>query len=180
MGSVVLDSAGIRRTLSRMAHEVLESTGGVDDLVVLGILRRGWPAARRLAFLMSEIDGSTVPCGKLDVRSQRDDKLAPHDDLSEINSQVAGKRVLLVDEVVFTGRTVRAAMNKVLEFGRPKSIQLAAVIDRGHRELPIQPNYVGRTLESAPEDYVIVTIDEPGREDRVELIPARERQEVRA
>ncbi len=178
MGAIILDSAGIRRTLSRMAHEALDEAGGVQDLVVLGIMRKGWPVARHLAFVMSEIEGDPVPCGRIDARSERDDRDGDLADESEIPFQIDGKRVLLVDEVIFTGRTVRAAMNKILTYGRPSRVQLAALIDRGHRELPIQPDYVGRVIESQPEDYVIVHVAEAGQEDRVELISAAERREA--
>src|SRR5947209_960240 len=148
MSTLLLDAGDMRRTLGRMAHEILESNSGAEGLVVVGILRRGWPVAKRLAFLMTQIEGTTVPCGKIDPRPYRDDirtsverQASSGEDESEIPFEMNGKRVVLVDEVIFTGRTIRAAMDAVMKFGRPRRIELAVLIDRGHRELPIEPNY---------------------------------------
>jgi pyrimidine operon attenuation protein/uracil phosphoribosyltransferase len=141
MSTVVLDAGDMRRTLGRMAHEILEANQGATDLVVVGVLRKGWPVAKRLAFLMTQVEGTTVPCGKLDIAKFRDDRLGQVlNDESEIPFEVSGKRVILVDEVIFTGRTIRAAMDALMQHGRPENVQLAVLIDRGHRELPIQPN----------------------------------------
>ena len=178
MGTVLLDSATMKRTLARMAHEVLEQ-GGAEDLVVVGILRRGYPVAKRLAFQITQIEGATVPCGKIDARASRDDKRgtqAADEDESEIPFQITGKRVLLVDEVIFTGRTIRAALDALLAYGRPARVQLAALIDRGYRELPIQPDFVGRKVESERGDHVLVKVHEFDGEDLVELIAASDRQ----
>jgi len=159
----------MRRTLGRMAHEILEANGGAEDLVVVGVLRRGWPIAKRLAFTMTQIEGTTVPCGKLDIRAFRDDKPLLESSDTEIPFEVTGKKVVLVDEVIFTGRTVRAAMDALVKVGRPKEIQLAVLIDRGHRELPIQPNYCGRTVATDREDHVVVRVNEFDGEDAVVL-----------
>lgn len=172
----MLDAGDMRRTLGRMAHEILETNQGATDLVVVGVLRKGWPVAKRLAFLMTQVEGTTVPCGKLDIKRFRDDRLGDvlHDD-SEIPFSVSGKRVILVDEVIFTGRTIRAALDALVQHGRPQSVQLAVVIDRGHRELPIQPDYCGKTLITDREDRVVVMTTETDGEDGVILQSAAER-----
>lgn len=170
MSEVVLDSGAMRRTLMRMAHEILEGNSGTDDLVVVGVLRRGYPVAKRLAFLMTQAEGATVPCGKLDVRPYRDDRgWSEAVDETEIPFQITDKRVVLVDEVMYTGRTVRAALEGLLKSGRPRVVQLAVLVDRGHRELPVQPDYVGRRLETEREDHVTVKLSEFDGEDLVEL-----------
>jgi pyrimidine operon attenuation protein/uracil phosphoribosyltransferase len=169
MGAVVLDAADMRRTLGRMAHEILEASSGGSDLAVVGIMRRGWPVAKRLAFLMTQIEGVTIPCGRIDISSFRDDRPAAVTDESEIPFQVEGKNVILVDEVIFTGRTVRSALNALMEHGRPAKVELAVLIDRGHRELPIQPNYCGKKVETQRDDHVIVKVNEMDGEDAVIL-----------
>src|SRR5579862_9593960 len=133
MSTVLLDAGDMRRTLGRMAHEILESNSGAEGLVVVGILRRGYPVAKRLAFLMTQIEGTTVPCGKIDTTLYRDDigrarsadETSMPQDNSEIPFEMTGKRVVLVDEVIYTGRTVRSAMDGLMKFGRPRSIELA-------------------------------------------------------
>ncbi len=177
MGSVLLDSGDMRRTLGRIAHEILEANQGVDDLVVVGVVRRGWPIAKRLAFLMTQIEGVTVPCGKLDIKGHRDDRPPAEQLESEIPFEVSGKKVILVDEVVFTGRTARAALEALLAHGRPKEVQFAVLIDRGHRELPIQPNYCGKHVATERSDHIIVRVSEYDGEDAVVLEPAGEGQE---
>jgi pyrimidine operon attenuation protein / uracil phosphoribosyltransferase len=169
MAAVLLDAGDMRRTLGRMAHEILEANGGADDLVVVGILRRGYPIAKRLAFLMTQIEGTTVPCGKIDARAFRDDRKAVEEDQSQIPFEIAGKRVILVDEVIFTARTVRAAMDALMRYGRPKSVQLAVLIDRGHRELPIEPNYCGKKVYTEKTDHIVVRVNEYDNEDAVVL-----------
>lgn len=176
MSTVILDANDMRRTLGRMAHEILEANQGAEDLVVVGVLRRGWPVAKRLAFLMTQVEGTTVPCGKLDIRRHRDDRVPAEGDDSEIPFEVGDKTVILVDEVIFTGRTVRAAMDALLRFGRPRRIELAVLIDRGHRELPIQPTYHGRQIATDRDDHVAVRVAEYDGEDVVELQPAEERK----
>ena len=182
MGALLLDSGDMRRILGRMAHEILEANQGAEDLVVIGVLRRGWPIAKRLAFLMTQIEGTTVPCGKLDVRPYRDDRdgrLPATDDKTEIPFEVTGKTVILVDEVIYTARTARAALDGVVHFGRPRAVQLAVLIDRGHRELPIEPNYFGRKVQTDRSDKIVVKVNEIDGEDAVVLekdgaSPARE------
>jgi len=177
MSTVLLDAGDMRRTLGRMAHEILESNSGAEGLVVVGILRRGWPVAKRLAFLMTQIEGTTVPCGKIDTTLYRDDVSRNRNadgtstplDNSEVPFEMTGKRVVLVDEVIYTGRTIRAAMDAVMKFGRPRSIELAVLIDRGHRELPITPNYCGRVVQTEKEDHIVVKVNEVDGEDAVVL-----------
>lgn len=175
MPTTLLDSGDMRRTLGRLAHEILEANGGARDLVVVGVLRRGWPVAKRLAFTMTQIEGTTVPCGKLDTRPYRDDKpKADVADESEIPFEVTGKRVVLVDEVLFSGRTIRAAMDSLMRHGRPSVVRLAVLVDRGHRELPIEPNHVGRRITTEKEDRIEVRVHEIDGEDAVLLMGAGE------
>lgn len=169
MDAVILDAEDIKRTLGRMAHEILEDNQGAQDLVVVGIMKRGYPIAKRLAFLMTQIEGVTVPCGRLDSRAFRDDRPAKSEDESEIPFEVTGKRVILIDELIFTGRTIRAGLDGLMKFGRPSSVKLGVLLDRGHRELPIQPDYCGRTIKTERSDHVLVKVKEFEGEDLVEL-----------
>jgi pyrimidine operon attenuation protein/uracil phosphoribosyltransferase len=152
-----------------MAHEILEANQGAEGLVVVGILRRGWPVAKRLAFLMTQIEGTTVPCGKLDVRPFRDDRPKVEGDETQIPFEVSGKTVILVDEVAYTGRTASAALDGLMRFGRPSAVRLAVLVDRGHRELPIQPDYTGKTVVTEASDRVVVKMHEIDGEDAVVL-----------
>jgi pyrimidine operon attenuation protein/uracil phosphoribosyltransferase len=176
MGTVIMDAAAMRRTVGRMAHEVLEANKGAKDLVVIGVLRRGYPVAKRLAFTMTQVEGTTVPCGKIDVTSNRDDERESETDESEIPFGVEGKNVVLVDEVIFTGRTIRAALDALVGFGRPMSVKLAVLVDRGHRELPIQPDFSGCVIETERDDYIAVKLHEIEGEDEVVLVKAAERE----
>lgn len=180
MSTTVLDASDIRRTLGRMAHEILEANQGAEGLVVIGVLRRGWPVAKRLAFLMTQVEGTTVPCGKIDIRPYRDDR-APGEgqDETEIPFEVTGKNVILVDEVIFTGRTIRAALDGLMDHGRPRTVQLAVLVDRGHRELPIQPNYCGRVVPTERDDRVEVHLTDFDGEDKVMIQHAHEREVAR-
>lgn len=176
MPSVVLDASGMRRALGRMAHEILEANEGVEGLVVVGVLRKGWPIAKRLAFQMTQVEGTTVPLGKLDARAFRDDRPAEVADESEIPFEVNGKTVILVDEVIFTGRTIRAALDALMKHGRPQAVQLAVLVDRGHRELPIQPTYTGKTQVTDPSDRIEVRVAEYDGEDSVVLRGAEDQE----
>lgn len=175
MSQIVLDAAGMKRTLGRLAHEILESNGGAQDLVVVGILRKGWPVAKRLAFVMAQIEDNTIPHGKLDVSATRDDGKPAGDSATDIPFSIEGKRVVLVDEVIFTGRTIRAALDGLRKHGRPARVQLAVLIDRGHRELPIQPDFCGKQVTTEREDRVEVRLADLEGEDAVVLVPAAER-----
>jgi len=169
MSTILLDAGDMRRTLGRIAHEILEANGGAADLVVMGVLRRGWPIAKRLAFVMSQIEGVTIPSAKLDISKFRDDRKPADEDASEVPFSVEGKKVVLVDEVIYTGRTARAAIDAVFSHGRPCTLQLAVLVDRGHRELPIQPNYCGKVVQTQPGDHIVVKVNEIDGEDAVVL-----------
>jgi pyrimidine operon attenuation protein/uracil phosphoribosyltransferase len=172
MPETPLSALDMRRTLGRMAHQVLENNRGSGALVVVGIMKHGLPFARRLAFAMTQIEGTTIPCGGLDIRRFRDDIESQEQvpDESEVPFGITGKTVVLADEVIHTGRTIRAAMDALMRHGRPGSIQLAVLIDRGGRELPIQPNYVGMKMEVGNDERVIVKFSEVDGEDSVFVV----------
>jgi pyrimidine operon attenuation protein/uracil phosphoribosyltransferase len=171
--SVVMDAAKIARTLSRMAHEILERNPDIGGLALVGIRTRGVPLARRLAARIEQFGGPKVPVGTLDITLYRDDLTAISDHpilrKTEIPFQVDGRNIILVDDVLFTGRTVRAALDGIIDLGRPKRIQLAALVDRGHRELPVRPDYVGKNLPTAPDDFVQVLVEEEDGVDEVRV-----------
>lgn len=167
MSVVVLDAQAMKRTLGRLAHEILEANGGGQNLVVLGILKKGWPVAKRLAFVMAQIEDSPISHGKLDISGARDDRESSDQNQSEVPFSITGKNVVLVDEVIYTGRTIRAALNEMLKYGRPASVKLAVLIDRGHRELPIQPDYCGKSIVTAPNDFIEMKLAEFDGEDAV-------------
>lgn len=170
MDSVVLNANDMKRSIGRIAHEVLEMNQGAEGLTVVGVMKRGWPVAKRLAFAMTQVEGTTIPCGKLDVRRFRDDGsfVGPEDD-SEVPFDVNGSHVILVDEVIYTGRTIRAALDALVKHGRPRRISLAVLVDRGCRELPIQPDFCGRAIATEADDHVIVKVMEIDGEDAVIL-----------
>lgn len=170
----ILDKQGINRALTRIAHEIIERNKGTDNLVLIGIRRRGVPLARRLAERIKEIEGSSVPVGMLDITLYRDDlSTLSHQPVvhqTEIRFPVEGKRVVLVDDVLYTGRTIRAALDAVMDLGRPSVIQLAALIDRGHRELPIRADYVGKNVPTSRKEIIAVELEEVDGEDRVLIL----------
>ena len=174
----IMDAEAIRRALFRIAHEILERNKGVDDLVLIGIRRGGENIATRLAKIIKEIEGKPVPCGFMDITMYRDDLYhqshQPEVHKTSVNFSVEGKVVVLVDDVLFTGRTIRAAMDAIIDLGRPRSVQLAVLIDRGHREFPIRPDFVGRNIPTARTDLIEVVVDPKGKEDRVDLIESEE------
>lgn len=172
--TVLMDGATLNRTLMRMSHEIVEKNRGVEDVVLVGIQRRGAPMAKILQNNIARIEGEEIPCGTLDVRSYRDDldggAEVPADKVTALPFSVVNKRVVLVDDVLFTGRTVRAAIEAVFALGRPRSIQLAILIDRGHRELPIRADYVGKSIPTAMHETVAVKLPEYDGETGVELL----------
>jgi pyrimidine operon attenuation protein/uracil phosphoribosyltransferase len=175
----VLDGAGIQRALSRMTHEIIERHKGVEGLVLVGIRTNGVYLARRLAAKLTEIERVDVPLGELDITLYRDDlstiKSHPLLRKTEIPFDLTDRKVILIDDVLYTGRTIRAAMDGVMDLGRPRLIQLAVLIDRGHRELPIRADYVGKNIPTGADERVKVFLREEGQEDRVAILPGAER-----
>ncbi len=168
----VFDAADLRRATTRIAHEIVERNHGATDLVLVGLYTRGVALARRLAAAIASFEGVDVPVGALDVAFYRDDiGLRPVQPLGPTEvPDVGGKMVVLVDDVLYTGRTVRAALEALLELGRPRAVQLAVVIDRGHRELPIRADYVGKNLPTRSSEDVRVHLHETdGGDDQVEI-----------
>src|SRR5262245_5920443 len=163
------------RTLTRIAHEILERNRGVEELALVGIRTRGVPLARRIARAIHEINGHDVPTGALDITLYRDDLMRhavgaqPVIRRTEITFSIDDKRILLVDDVLYTGRTIRAALDALIEFGRPRAIQLIVLVDRGHRELPIKADYVGKNLPTASTQSVQVHLIEVDGRDEVEI-----------
>jgi pyrimidine operon attenuation protein / uracil phosphoribosyltransferase len=161
--ATVMDAEQVRRSLSRIAHEIVERNRGIEDVVVVGIVSKGDVLAQRLAGILTSMEKCDVPFGRLDVTRHRDDlHLRPpdgHRPASEI-PDVNGKVVILVDDVIHHGRTARAAMDALMDFGRPRAIQLAVLVDRGHRELPIRPDYVGKNVPTAEEERIEVLLEE--------------------
>ena len=178
-----MDGDRLTRTLARMAHEILERHPDMAQVALVGIRTRGVPLARRLARSMKKAAGVEPPVGALDITLYRDDltTIAPHPVLkgTDIPCSIDGRTVVLVDDVLYTGRTVRAALDELIDFGRPARIRLAVVIDRGHRELPIRADFVGRTVTTAREEVVQVQVREEDGEDRVDLLERAARKRVR-
>ena len=174
----VLGSDEIRRALTRIGHEILERTDGARDVVLLGIPTRGVPLARRLAARLAETEGVHVPVGSLDITLYRDDlRLRPARTLGRTevpDAGIDGMVVVLVDDVLYSGRTVRAALDALGDIGRPRAVQLAVLVDRGHRELPIRPDYVGKNLPTAKGEAVRVRLTEIDGEDAVTIQVSRE------
>jgi len=172
-GIEIMDAAGIKRVLMRMAHEILEKNKGAERLGLVGLQTRGVPIAHRLAGFIKEIEGAEVPVGILDITLYRDDLAhlthQPKVQLTEIPFDVEGARIILTDEVVYTGRTIRAALDAIMDLGRPQLVQLAALIDRGHRELPIRPDYVGKNIPTSRQEWVKVSLFEVDGQDSVIL-----------
>jgi len=169
--TVVMDAQGIERCIERIAYEIRENNEGAQDLVIIGIRAGGILLADRLSTMLRDIEGTEIPTGVLDITLYRDDLLSgtgkPKLGKTEIPFSLDGKIVVLVDDVIFTGRTIRAAMDALIDFGRPKRIQLAVLIDRGHRELPISPDYVGKSLPSSLWEKVVVELSPSPGNDRI-------------
>jgi pyrimidine operon attenuation protein/uracil phosphoribosyltransferase len=170
-----MDADRMSRTLARIAHEIVERNRGIEELALVGIRTRGVPIARRLAQAIGEINGHAVPTGVLDITLYRDDLMRhavgpqPLVRRTEIPFSIDDKRILLVDDVLYTGRTIRAALDALIDFGRPKVIQLVVLIDRGHRELPIKADYVGKNLPTSLLQSVQVHLMEVDGRDEVEI-----------
>lgn len=171
----ILDQAAIRRALTRIAHEILERNKGVEGLVLVGIKTRGVPLANRLQARIKEIEGVDISTGELDITMYRDDLTHVDDEKqpklkdTKLNEQITGKKVVLVDDVLYTGRTVRAAMDALIDYGRPSQIQLAVLVDRGHRELPIRADYIGKNIPTSREEIINVDLEEIDGQDSVSI-----------
>ncbi len=167
----ILDEEGIKRILVRITHEILEKNKTVADLALVGIRTRGAYLAQRIAQMIEEIDKTRLPLGILDITLYRDDLTAlaqqPLVHKTEIDFDISEKKIILVDDVLFTGRTIRCALDALIDFGRPKGIQLAALIDRGHRELPIRADYVGKNVPTSLKEIVNVRLKEADKVDEV-------------
>jgi pyrimidine operon attenuation protein/uracil phosphoribosyltransferase len=169
--NIILDSADINRKLQRLTHEILEVHRGVENLTLIGIQTRGVYLAKRIQSRINEIEGIKIPTGEMDITLYRDDwtriSFNPVVKTTNISFSVDGKQIILVDDVLFTGRTTRAAMDALIDFGRPDRIELVVLVDRGHRELPIQANYVGELVETRRSETVNVLLKEHDGEDKV-------------
>jgi len=169
-----MSATEIDRTLQRVAHEIVERSGGTANLALIGVRRRGVPLANRIAKAMREIDRVEVPVGTLDITLYRDDlsKVAAHPVIqsSDINFSVDDKDLILVDDVLYTGRTARAAMNALFDLGRPRTLRLCVLIDRGHREMPIEASFVGRMVQTSDTEIIEVKLREIDNEERVILV----------
>ena len=169
-----MDEAAVRRSLTRITHEIIEKNSGTEDLCLLGIRRRGVPLAAELARNLERFEGVQVPLGSIDISLYRDD-LSELSDLpetgnSDIPFDITGKKLIIVDDVIYTGRTARAAIDAIFHYGRPKRIQLAVLIDRGHRELPIRPDYVGKNIPTSHSEVVSVLTEEIDGRTGVDLM----------
>lgn len=167
----IMDEKAINRSITRLSHEIIEKNKGVAQVVLVGIHTRGVPLAKRIASKIKEIEEVDVKVGSLDITLYRDD-LSKVDDnpvikKTDISIKIDDKNVVLVDDVVFTGRTVRAAMDALIDIGRPKTIQLAVLVDRGHRELPIRPDYVGKNVPTSRKEVISVHLDEVDKDNEV-------------
>jgi pyrimidine operon attenuation protein/uracil phosphoribosyltransferase len=171
---VIMAAPDLRRAITRIAHEIVETARGTDRLVLGGLHTRGAPLARRIATAISGFEGRDVPVGALDIGPYRDDLGAlgarPRLQRSHIPADIAGKQVVLVDDVLYTGRTARAALDALTDFGRPQRILLAVLVDRGHRELPIRPDFVGRNLPTSRVEQIQVQLEETDGIDQVLLV----------
>lgn len=170
--ALILDEKSMARAVTRISYEILERNKGAEGICLVGILSRGKDLAQRIAGRIGAVEGEPVPCGALDITRFRDDRSreTSAEDRTDIPFDITDKRIVLVDDVIYTGRTVRAAIDALFAIGRPQSIQLAALVDRGHRELPIRADYVGKNLPTSREEKVRVLMKETDGEDRVVIL----------
>jgi len=170
---IILNAADIDRIMTRISHEILEKHKGVDNLTLIGIHTRGVYLAKRIQAIIDGIEGVSIPTGDMDITLYRDDWTRishnPIVQATDITFSVDGKQIILIDDVLFTGRTIRAAMDAIIDFGRPDRIELAVLVDRGHRELPIQANYVGKFIETRLSETVNVLLAEHDGKDQVSI-----------
>ncbi|WP_456275562.1 bifunctional pyr operon transcriptional regulator/uracil phosphoribosyltransferase PyrR [Bacillus sp. AK128] len=176
--AIVLDEQAIRRALTRIAHEIIERNKGIEDSVLIGIKTRGIHIAKRLAEKIEQIEGKKIPVGEVDITLYRDDLTTKTEDQeplfkgSDVPVDVTNLKVILVDDVLFTGRTVRAAMDALMDLGRPAQIQLAVLVDRGHRELPIRADFVGKSIPTSSSEKIVVDLTEI---DEIEQVTIHEK-----
>ncbi len=174
----IMDSQAMERVLTRIAHEIVEINKGIDDIYLVGIQRRGVPLAQRIAKKIEEIEGHKPEVGVLDITFYRDDlSLLSEDPIvtgTQINCDLSRQRIILVDDVLYTGRTVRSAIEALFDMGRPKGIQLAVLVDRGHRELPIRPDYIGKNVPTSRTEQINVEVSEIDGQDLVTLLGHKE------
>ena len=174
----VMGADDIRRAVVRVAHEIVEQNGGCKDLMLVGMRTRGVPLAQRIAAAIREFEGEDVPVGALDIGLYRDDLPARGTSVeikpSELPEDIAGRRVVLVDDVLYTGRSIRAALDALIDYGRPERIHLAVMVDRGHRELPIRADYVGKNIPTSRQDEVLVQLEETDGIDQVLVTERRD------
>jgi len=170
----VMDAAGINRALSRLASQIVERNRGTQDLLLIGIRRRGVPLAERIADKIAQLEGTRPPTGQLDITLYRDDLSTvgprPVVNRTDIPVDVTDSTIVLTDDVLYTGRTVRAALDELVDFGRPRKVELAVLIDRGHRELPIQADYVGQHLQTTDDEIVKVMLEDYDEDERVIVV----------
>jgi len=180
-GHLLVDGDQLGRTIARLAHEIVERHAEPGELALVGVHTRGVPLARRLATLIGQFSGATPDLGSVDIALYRDDLGAPHGQLhapvvgeTELDFPLEQRSVVLVDDVLYTGRTIRAAIDALLDYGRPRAVELAVLVDRGHRELPIRPDYVGKNLPTARDERIRVALSEIDGQDAVLLVPDSE------
>lgn len=170
--TTVLNSEDIERIIKRISHEIIERNKGSENIIFIGIQKRGVPLAKRIKENIESLFNSEIKLGKLDISFYRDDvneKIKPDVDITDMLFEIKGKDIILVDDVLFTGRTIRSALDAIMDFGRPKSIQLVVLIDRGHRELPIRADYVGKNIPTSLNEFVEVKLNEVDNEDKVSI-----------
>lgn len=173
--AIILDEQAIGRALTRISHEIIERNKGIEDCILVGIKTRGAFLAKRIADKISKIEGKQMLTGELDITLYRDDLMVKHNNQEpkvhqvSIHHNVGDKKVILVDDVLYTGRTVRAAMDAVMDLGRPGQIQLAVLVDRGHRELPIRPDFIGKNIPTSSSERVVVSLQEVDDKDFVAI-----------
>ena len=179
--NILMDEKKIKRALTRIAHEILERNQDVDSMVIIGIITRGAFLAQRIADIIEELEGVKIPVGLMDIGLYRDDIYSNQDQpviqRTDILFDIVDKNVILIDDVLFTGRTIRAALNQIVDFGRPKTIQLAVLIDRGFREYPIKADFVGVNLPTSKDDKILLHVKEKEKGDKVSIIRAADIEE---
>ncbi|WP_283573208.1 bifunctional pyr operon transcriptional regulator/uracil phosphoribosyltransferase PyrR [Ligilactobacillus aviarius] len=173
MAKEIYDEMAVKRALTRMTYEIIERNKGIDNLVIVGIKTRGAYLAQRIAKRLEQLEGASAPVGELDISMYRDDRKHTDDPVvkdSQLQFDITGKHVILVDDVLFTGRTIRAALDALMDQGRPDRINLAVLVDRGHRELPIRPDFIGKNIPTAMDEQVAVYVKEIDGKDGIDLI----------